>query len=208
MSPLITRIAALSLLISWALAACSAPVTSRSAATSASLGLPTSTVAGSPAGSAAGADSATPQPNFAAMPGLTFDATLAWAQSFNFTCQSGLVPPSRDDQLLVALCARQSPADNATLDLTIHYWPNNTVLAASAAAQPITSGSKIAGDFRIAWLQWVSGLPYGGADAGAVLDWLLSDQDCSGGCTLDVGRVSWTRSTTAGVEAVSAFVPE
>jgi hypothetical protein len=141
------------------------------------------------------------------MPGLSFDATQAWADSFEFTCQTGLFPPNRNDELLIALCTRQSPADNAKLDLTIQYWPNNTVLAMSAAVQPITGGSAVKSDFRASFLQWASGLPYAGADAGKVLDWLLSKDSCAAGCAFQDGAVNWTRTTATGLDAVSAFVP-
>jgi hypothetical protein len=141
------------------------------------------------------------------MPGLSFDAAQAWALRFKFTCQTGLFPPNRNDDLLVALCTRQSPADNAKLDLTIQYWPNNTVLAVSAAIQPITVGSAMKASLRTAFMNWASELPYAGADGGKVLDWLLSGQDCSSGCAFTDGRVSWTRTSTADLDAVSAFVP-
>jgi hypothetical protein len=142
------------------------------------------------------------------MPGLSFEAAQAWAQGFGFTCQAGLFPPSRNDELLVALCTRQSVSDNAKLDLTIQYWPNNTVLAMSAALQPITSGSDVKADLPTAFMRWASDLPYAGADAGTVLDWLLAKEDCSTGCALSDGDVNWTRTSTAGLDAVSAFVSE
>jgi hypothetical protein len=160
-----------------------------------------------PSAAASGSTEPTAGPSFASMPGLSFDAALAWAEGFSLTCQTGLFPPNRNDQLVIALCRRQSPSDNAQVDLTIQYWPDNTVIAVSAAAQPISSGT-VATDFRIAWLRWIAGLPYAGADANATLDWLLGDADCSVGCTKDFGSVSWTHSVAAQVEAVSAFTPE
>lgn len=132
---------------------------------------------------------------------------MGWAQDFGFTCQTGLFPPSRTDDLVVALCTRQSAADNAKLNLTIQYWPSNTVLAVSAAVQPIASGSDVGAGFRTSFMQWASQLPYEGADSGAILDWLQADEDCSTGCALEVGGVSWTRTSVEGLDAVSAFVP-
>lgn len=197
-------------LVAVLLGACSAPVSSPTAGTSGSgLAVPTQTpIVSLPAASASEQPSPTTQATFSAMPGLSFDATQGWADRFEFTCQTGLFPPNRNDELLVALCTRQSPADNAKLDLTIQYWPNNTVLAISTAVQPITGGSAVRSEFRTAFLQWASGLPYAGADAGAVLDWLLANEDCKTGCTLQDAGVSWTRTTATGLDAVSAFVPE
>jgi hypothetical protein len=197
------------LVLATLLAACSAPVTSQTAGTSASEPAVLSPTAG-PTTSAAPFSqepAATPQGTFPAMPGLSFDAAQQWAKSFQFTCQSGLFPPNRDDELLVALCTRQSAPDNATLDLTIQYWPNNSVLAVSAAVQPITPGSPVKADLRTAFVRWASELPYAGADAGKVLDWLLAKEDCSTGCALTDGDVNWTRTSTADLDAVSAFVP-
>lgn len=192
------------------LGACSAPVSSPTAGTSVSgVALPTQTpVVSLPAASASEQPSPSAQTAFPSMPGLSFDATQGWANRFQFTCQTGLFPPNRNDELLVALCTRQSPGDNAKVDLTIQYWPNDTVLAISTAVQPITGGSTVRGEFRTAFLQWASGLPYGGADPGAVLDWLLANEDCKTGCTLQDASVSWTRTTATGLDAVSAFVPE
>ncbi|HET7142363.1 MAG TPA: hypothetical protein VFJ03_07775 [Candidatus Limnocylindria bacterium] len=188
------------------LAACSTPVSSSPALPSASQAL-TSVPQPTPSAAATGSSEPSATASFTSLPGLSFDAALAWAEGFSLTCQTGLFPPNRNDQLVIALCQRQSPSDNAQTDLTIQYWPNNTVLAVSASTQPI-NGQEIASDFRIAWLQWMSGLPYAGADADATLDWLLSEAGCSDGCTKQFGSVSWARSVTAKAEAVSAFVPE
>jgi len=149
----------------------------------------------------------TPSASFAALPGLSFDAAQAWAQGFSMECQTGLIPPNGRPQLVIALCRRQSASDNAQIDLTIQYWPNNTVLAVSAAVQPISGGS-VSDEFGVAFSQWMSRLPYAGADANATLDWLLSDDDCSAGCAKDFGSVSWTRTVSRKVDAVSAFVPD
>jgi len=196
-------------LLATLLGACSTPVTSQTVGTSASgAGELTPTAAGTTTTAPLSQEpAATPQGTFPAMPGLTFDAAQAWAKSFQFTCQSGLFPPNRDDELLVALCTRQSAPDNATLDLTIQYWPNNSVLAVSAAVQPITPGSPVKADLRTAFVRWASELPYAGADGGKVLDWLLAKEDCSTGCALTDGDVNWTRTATADLDAVSAFVP-
>jgi hypothetical protein len=203
-----TRCRLPSLLLTAALlAACSAPLNSPSAVTSASVpALPTLAQATpEPFGSAQ--PPATAQAAFPAIPGMSFDAARAWAEGFGFTCQEGLFPPNRSDALLAALCTRQAPSDNARMDLTIQYWPNNTVLAMSAALQPITTGSEPGAPVRTAFQRWASELPYAGADSGTVLDWLQSGEDCSAGCALKVGGVSWTRTSTKGLDAVSAFVP-
>jgi hypothetical protein len=151
--------------------------------------------------------SQTAAPSFAAIPGLSFDVAQAWAEGFGLDCQTGLFPPNRTDDLVIALCQRQSAADNARVDLTIQYWPNNTVLAVSEAVQPI-SGGDVSSNFRIAFLNWASGLSYSRADSGAALDWLLAKQDCSSGCSERFGPVSWTHTTAGSVEAVSSFVGE
>ena len=197
------------LVLATLLGACSTSLNSPTAGTSASaVAVPTPTAAATTsAGSSGQEPSSTPQATFPALPGLSFDAAQAWAASFEFTCQSGLFPPNRNDELLVALCTRQSAADNAKLDLTIQYWPNNSVLAVSAAVQPITPGSQVKPDLRTAFLRWASELPYAGADGGKVLDWLLSKEDCSAGCALADGDVSWTRTSATELDAVSAFVP-
>ena len=187
------------------LAACSAPVSSSPAAPSASIPVPSIPLA--TASIAATSQKPTPAASFAAMPGMSFDAAIAWAQGFSMECQTGLIPPNGNLQLVIALCRRQSASDNAQVDLTIQYWPNNTVLAVSAAAQPI-SGGIVSDDFGVAFSQWMSRLPYAGADANATLDWLLSDDACSAGCTRDFGSVSWTHTVSGKVDAVSAFVPE
>jgi hypothetical protein len=205
----IARRAPTLLVLALLLAGCYVPVSERSLQASAP-GAPVLTPTAIPSESAASPavqPSPTPRASFPAMPGLSFDAAQAWAKSFELTCQTGLFPPNRDDELLVALCTRQSAADNAKLDLTIQYWPNNSVLAVSAAVQPITSGAHVKDDLRTEFMRWASQLPYAGADGGKVRDWLLASADCAAGCALTDGDVSWTRTSTADLDAVSAFVP-
>ena len=93
------------------------------------------------------------------------------------------------------------------MDLTIQYWPNNAVLAVSAAIQPIASGSQASSQIRTAFQRWASELPYENANPGKVLSWLRSGEDCSAGCAMKVQGVHWTRTTAQGLDAVSAFVP-
>ncbi len=180
------------------LVACSGPASSGTSGTSASVTvLPTPTPSSIPLPSGG---------SFPAMPGLTYDAALAWAKDFGFACQEGLFPPNRSDELLAAVCTRQVPADNAKLDLTIQYWPNDTVLAMSAAIQPITLGSDVSSLGRNQFFRWASKLPYADAKPSVVLDWLHGPDDCAAGCPMRVKGVHWTRTSRASLDAVSAFV--
>jgi hypothetical protein len=183
------------------LAACGAPVLSPTAGTSASVvALPTPTLGpGTPAPSGGG--------TFPAMPGLTYDAARSWAEEFSFECQEGLFPPNRSDELLAAVCTREVTAENAKMDLTIQYWPNNTVLAMSAAIQPITIGSEASDSIITEFFRWASQLPYAKANPAAILKWLQQLGECPAGCPMKVKGVRWTRTNKAGLHAVSAFVP-
>ena len=189
------------------LAACYVPVNNSTAVTSASEAPLPTLVASTPPASVSAQPSASGAAAFPAIPGLTFDATRTWAEDFDFACQEGLSPPNRSDALLAAVCTRQSASDNAKMDLTIQYWPNNAVLAVSAAIQPIASGSQASSQIRTAFQRWASELPYENANPGKVLSWLRSGEDCSAGCAMKAQGVHWTRTTAQGLDAVSAFVP-
>jgi len=140
------------------------------------------------------------------MPGLSYEAARSWAEDFGFACQEGLFPPNRSDELLAAVCTRQVSAQNAKMDLTIQYWPNNTVLAMSAAVQPITIGSEPSHSIITEFFRWASQLPYAKANPAAILKWLQAPDDCAAGCPMKVKGVRWTHTSRDGLDAVSAFV--
>ena len=188
------------LLVAALLVACSAPVSTPTASTSASLAVqptPTPQSTAQPPG----------EGGFPAIPGLSYEAARSWAEDFGFECQEGLFPPNRSDELLAAVCTRRVAADDAKLDLTIQYWPNNTVLAMSAAIQPITIGTQASAGITRQFFKWASQLPYARANPATVLKWLQSPDECASGCAMKVKGVRWTRTSRAGLHAVSAFVP-